>query len=91
MVFWVPTVARPSEYVMIDHRAFRAPAATKSKLLESVPYPVTAGFLEYVRTHLRKSESYILHMEQTREIANAEGLSDGSSGGSSTDVHSAGG
>lgn len=75
MASTVLTMARPSEFAIIDYRAFRALAAAKSNLFELALYPVSAEFLEHFRTYLSKPDSYVFYMRHIRELADAEGLS----------------
>jgi endonuclease III len=57
MASTVLRMARPSEYAIIDHRAFRLLAAPKSNLPNLVTVPVTTEFLQHLSMYLRRSES----------------------------------
>lgn len=65
----VLTVAKPTEYAIIDYRAFRGLAAAKPKIATPEEYAPYAEFLEYFRTYLTKAEAYEYYMNHVREIA----------------------
>lgn len=75
MASTVLTVTKPSEYAIIDYRAFRGLAGLKPDIVELQKYAEYAEFLEHFRTYLKSSESYEYYMNHVREIANAEGMS----------------
>lgn len=63
------TVAKPTEYAIIDYRAFRGLAAVKPELVTPAEYTTYAEFLEHFRTYLTKAEAYEYYMTHVREIA----------------------
>ena len=69
------TVAEPSQYAIIDYRAFRALAGVKPEIVDSRQYAEYAEFLEFFRTYLKNPEAYEFYMNHVREIAAAETLS----------------
>ena len=71
----VLTVGRPTEYAIIDYRAFRGLAAAKPEIATPEEYTTYAEFLEYFRTYLTKAESYEYYMGHVRELAVKKGLS----------------
>ena len=75
MASTVLTVARPSQYAIIDYRAFRGLAGVKPNLLESKQYADYAEFLEHFRTYLKSPDAYEYYMRHVREIADTEDLS----------------
>lgn len=68
------TVAEPSQYAIIDYRAFRGLAGFKPEIVDSRRYADYAEFLEYFRTYLKNPEAYEFYMDHVREIAAAENL-----------------
>ncbi len=75
MASTVLTVAKPSNYAIIDYRAFRGLVGAKPEIIESSEYSEYASFLEHFRTYLKSSESYEYYMNHIREIADAEDFS----------------
>lgn len=71
----VLTVAKPTEYAIIDYRAFRGLAAAKPEIATPEEYTTYAEFLEHFRTYLRKAETYGYYMNHVREIAEERDLS----------------
>lgn len=75
MASTVLTVAKPSDYAIIDYRAFRGLAGAKPEIIDTSEYPEYAEFLEHFRTYLKSPESYEYYMNHVREIADTEDLS----------------
>ena len=75
MASTVLTVAEPTQYAIIDYRAFRGLAGVHPQLLDSQHYAASAEFLEHFRTYLTKPEAYAYYMKHVREIAETEDLS----------------
>ena len=75
MASTVLTVAMPSQYAIVDYRAFRGLAGLKPELFDSQEYSVYSEFLEHFRTYLTRSEAYDYYMTHVREIAADEDLS----------------
>lgn len=74
MASTVLTVAKPSEYAIIDYRAFRGLAGLNSDIVNVEEYAEYAEFLEHFRTYLKSPRSYEYYMRHVREIAQAEGV-----------------
>jgi len=66
------TVAKPSQYAIIDYRAFRGLVGAKPGIGDSEQYADYAEFLEYFRTYLKNPEAYQFYMNHVRDIADAE-------------------
>lgn len=75
MASTVLTVARPSQYAIIDYRAFRGLAGVKPELMDSKKYADYAEFLEHFRTYLKSPDAYEYYIRHVREIADTENLS----------------
>ncbi|MFC4550797.1 MULTISPECIES: hypothetical protein [Halorussus] len=71
----VLTVSRPTEYAIIDYRAFRGLAAAKPEIATPEEYTTYAEFLEHFRTYLTKAETYEYYINHIRELAAERGLS----------------
>lgn len=71
----VLTVAKPTEFAIIDYRAFRGLAAAKPEIVSPEEYATYAEFLEHFRTYLRKAKTYEYYMTHLREIAEEQALS----------------
>lgn len=69
------TVAKPSQYAIIDYRAFRGIAGAKPEIVDSQQYANYAEFLQHFRTYLKNPEAYEFYMNHVREIADAEDVS----------------
>ncbi|WP_302080611.1 hypothetical protein [Salinibaculum rarum] len=74
MASTVLTVARPSQYAIIDYRAFRGLAGVKPELINSKQYADYAEFLEHFRTYLKNPDAYEYYMRHVRELAETENL-----------------
>lgn len=75
MASTILTVADPSQYAVIDYRAFRGIAGAKPDIIDSSQYAEYAEFIEHFRTYLRRPAAYGYYMDHVREIAEAEDLS----------------
>jgi endonuclease III len=69
------TVAKPSQYAIIDYRAFRGLVGAKSDIIDSTEYSEYAEFIEHFRRYQKSPESYEYYMNHVREIADTAGLS----------------
>jgi len=73
MASTILTMAKPTEFAIIDYRALRALGAVKPELLDAQSYTDYSTFMECFRNPT--SEGYIFYMDIVREIAQQEGLS----------------
>ena len=68
-------MAKPTEYAIIDYRAFRGLAAAKPEIATPKGYTTYAEFLEHFRTYLTRAEAYEYYMNHVRGIAEERALS----------------
>lgn len=73
MASTILTMAKPTEFAIIDYRALRALGAVKTKLLDAQSYTDYSTFMECFRNPT--SEGYVFYMDIVRGIAQHEGLS----------------
>lgn len=69
------TVAKPSQYAIIDYRAFRGLVGAKPDIIDPTEYSEYAEFLEHFRRYQKSPKSYEYYMNHVREIADTAGLS----------------
>lgn len=75
MASTVLTVAKPSEYAIIDYRAFRGLAGALPEIVDSREYSEYAEFLEHFRTYDKSPAAYEYYIKHVRNIAEQEDLS----------------
>jgi hypothetical protein len=73
MASTILTMAKPSEFAIIDYRALRALGVVKPELLDAQSYTDYSTFMECFRNP--SSEGYIFYIDIVREIAQQEDLS----------------
>lgn len=73
MASTILTMAKPTEFAIIDYRALRALGVLKPELLDAQSYTDYSTFMECFRNPT--SEGYVFYMDIVREIAQHEGLS----------------
>jgi len=73
MASTILTMAKPTDFAIIDYRALRALGVVKPELLDAQSYTDYSTFMECFRNPT--SEGYVFYMDAVREIAQQEGLS----------------
>lgn len=68
-------MGRPTEYAIIDYRAFRGLATAKPEITTPEEYTTYAEFLEHFRTYLTKAETYEYYINHIQELVAESGLS----------------
>lgn len=68
------TIAKPSEYAVIDYRALRALGVARPQLTDPENYSIYSTFLSHVQDYNQDERSYSFYMEHVREIADNQGL-----------------
>lgn len=69
------TIAKPSEYAVIDYRALRALGVVRPQLTAPQKYSVYATFLGHLKDYNQDEQSYGFYTEHVREIADNQVLS----------------
>lgn len=73
MASTVLTMAKPTDFAVIDYRALRALGVVNPQLLDAQRYSDYATFMECFRNPT--VDGYLFYMEMVRDIAQREGLS----------------
>lgn len=73
MASTILTMAKPTDFAIIDYRALRALGGVRPKLLDTQSYTDYSTFIECFRNPT--TEGYVFYMDVVRGIAHQEGLS----------------